>query len=245
MTKAYKNIDFLMSHDARPVRILSEYMEPQSRFREKHVHRAVVFFGSARTREGQSVRIGGRDYYEEARALAARLAAWTTAEHAREQRYFICTGGGPGIMEAANRGAAEENPELSIGLNISLPFEQGSNAYLSEDLNLEFHYFFMRKFWFLNLARAMVIFPGGFGTMDELFEVLALLQTSKKNPMPLLLYGREFWDRLIDFNVFVEEGLISPGDLALFHTTDDVESAFGYLREHLDYGPVSARRETG
>jgi uncharacterized protein (TIGR00730 family) len=234
MTKAYKNIDFLMSRPARPLRILSEFIEPQERFRSRQVHRAVIFFGSARTREGAPVRVGGKDYYADARALASRVAAWTTATHPEQDQYFICTGGGPGIMEAANRGAAEENPRLSMGLNITLPFEQQSNVYLAEHLDLEFHYFFMRKFWFLNLAQGLVIFPGGYGTMDEFFEVLTLVQTGKARRMPILLYGRQFWERVIDFQVFVEEGLISPDDAALFHMTDDVEEAFDYLREHLE-----------
>lgn len=142
-------------------------------------------------------------------------------------------------MEAANRGTAEENRELSMGLNISLPHEQHTNPYLDDNLNLEFHYFFMRKFWFLNLAHGLVIFPGGFGTMDELFEVLTLIQTGKKRRIPILLYGQAFWERLIDFNLFAEEGLLSPEDLELFHMTDDVESAFEYLRNKLEELPAS------
>ncbi|MGH8453439.1 MAG: LOG family protein, partial [Nevskiales bacterium] len=170
--KAYKNQEFLMSPEARLVRILSEYLEPKARFEKLGVHNALIFFGSARIQPGMATTPDGLDYYDMARQLARRMARWTTEAHQGENRFYICTGGGPGIMEAANRGAAEENPALSMGLNISLPFEQDSNAHISQQLDLEFHYFFLRKFWFLNLARGLVIFPGGFGTMDELFEVL-------------------------------------------------------------------------
>src|SRR5699024_9351624 len=180
------------------------------------------------------VHVDGRDYYDLARALASRLAEWTTHRHDAEDRFYICTGGGPGIMEAANRGAADSNPELSMGLNISLPHEQRSNAYVSDDLNLDFHYFFMRKFWFLNLARALVVFPGGFGTMDELFEVLTLQQTGKKSRIPVLLFGRRFWERLVDFDLFVEEGLIAQEDLDFLHLVDNVDEAFDCLTGQLE-----------
>lgn len=238
MTKAYKNPEFMLGRDARPLRILAEYMEPDSRFREGEVQRAVIFFGSARTRHGEPMHVGGRDYYEEARSLASRVAEWTSDRHAEPERYYICTGGGPGIMEAANRGASEHDSSLSIGLNISLPHEQNSNAYVSDDLNFEFHYFFMRKFWFLKLARALVVFPGGFGTMDELFEVLTLQQTGKKRGIPVLLFGRDFWERLIDFDLFVEEGLIAPTDLDYIHLVDNVEEAFVCLTGQLEHSTL-------
>lgn len=234
--KAYKNKEFLMSPEARSVRILAEYLEPKSRFEKLRVHNALIFFGSARMRPGNRDTPDGLDYYEMARLLAKRMAKWTTESHQGENRYYICTGGGPGIMEAANRGAEEENPALSMGLNISLPFEQVSNPYISPQLNLEFHYFFLRKFWFLNLARGLVIFPGGFGTMDELFEVLTLIQTGKKEPIPVLLFGEKFWKRLVEFDLFVEQGLITPDDLELMHVTNDLDDAFDYLTQNLRAG---------
>lgn len=234
MTKAYKNPEFMMGLEARPLRILAEYIEPRTRLAEHKVHKALIFFGSARLRPGKRKPVAEAvNYYEQARLLAARIARWTTQEHAEGERYFIVTGGGPGIMEAANHGTSDVNPALSMGYNISLPEEQGSNPYINPDLNFEFHYFFMRKFWFMNVAHGLVIFPGGFGTMDELFEVLTLIQTGKQRRMPVVLYGREFWDRLIDFDVFVEMGLISAEDRALVKVVDTVAEAFRYLRSEL------------
>lgn len=233
MDKAYKNIDFLMSPEARPIRILAEYTEPRQRFTRLGVQRAIIFFGSARLQPGKPDTPDGINYYAAARDLAGRVALWTRDTHVHDERYHICTGGGPGIMEAANRGAYEVDPELSVGFNISLPFEQGVNPYIDDQYAFEFHYFFMRKFWFMNLAQGLVIFPGGFGTMDELFEVLTLVQTGKSPEMPVVLYGKEFWERLINFPMFVEEGLISPEDLARFYLAVDVEDALAYLQGNL------------
>ena len=188
-TKAYKNEHFLMSESARPIRILAEYLEPAQRFSELAIRNAVIFFGSARLRVDDLAR---RNYYRDAADLAERLARWTVDAHPDGERYHVVTGGGPGIMEAAHVGAARVDRRLNIGLNISLPFEQSGNPHVDDSRALEFHYFFLRKFWFLNLARAAVIFPGGFGTLDELFELLTLTQTGKSAPMPILLYGREF-----------------------------------------------------
>ncbi len=232
--KAYKNQDFLMAPEARMVRMMAEYLEPQSRFHKMRVHNAVIFFGSARMKPGVTATPDGMDYYDMARQLARRVAKWTTEAHQGENRFYICTGGGPGIMEAANRGAAEENPALSMGLNISLPFEQESNPHISPPLDLEFHYFFMRKFWFLKLAKGLVIFPGGFGTMDELFEVLTLIQTGKKEKIPVLLVGRKFWEQMINFKLFTELGLISDEDLDLMYITDNIDDAFKYLCSGLE-----------
>ncbi len=234
MDKAYKNHEFLMSEDARSLRILAEYMEPQQRFRRLGVQRAIIFFGSARTQGGNTVGPEHVDYYEAARRLAGQVANWTMSTHAHDQRYHICTGGGPGIMEAANRGAYEVCPELSMGFNISLPFEQGLNRYVDPRLAFSFHYFFMRKFWFMNLARGLVIFPGGFGTMDELFEVLTLVQTGKSEQMPIVLYGKKFWDKLINFRVFAEHELISEEDLQRFLLTDSLDESMAYLEAHLE-----------
>jgi uncharacterized protein (TIGR00730 family) len=233
-TKAYKNLDFLTSREARTVRMLAEYLEPQTRFQRLGVHRAVIFWGSARIGPEKVCPPTGRAYYESARELAGRLAQWTTSRHKKEDRYFICTGAGPCIMEAANRGAYEVNPALSMGLNISIPFEQSSNEFINPDLNLEFHYFFLRKFWFVNLAQALVIFPGGYGTMDELFELLTLMQTGKKSRIPILLFGKSFWEKVVNFRFLAEEGLISKEDLELFFMTDDLDEAFTYLRGELE-----------
>ncbi len=232
--KSYKNQEFLLSPEARTVRILAEYLEPQTRFERLGVRKAVIFFGSARTCPGVTTGPDRMDYCDMARQLAGRVARWTTDTHPEGDRFYICSGGGPGIMESANLGAKEQNPALSMGLNISLPFEQHSNAHVSPSLDLEFHYFFMRKFWFLNLAKGLVIFPGGFGTMDELFVVLTLIQSGKKERIPVLLFGKKFWEQLINFKLFTELGLISEDDLKLMHLTDSLDDAFAYLRDGLE-----------
>ncbi len=234
MDKAYKNLDFLMSEEARTIRILAEYEEPKQRFDRLGVRKAIIFFGSARLKPGNTETMDAVDYYRAAQSLASKVADWTHQAHAHDDRYHICTGGGPGIMEAANRGAFEVDPDLSVGFNISLPFEQCANAYIDDALSFEFHYFFMRKFWFMNLARALVIFPGGFGTMDELFEVLTLVQTGKSADMPVVLYGKTFWNSLINFDLFVEQGLISPEDLERIHIVSSVDEALQYLQSRLD-----------
>ena len=226
LIKAYKNEEFLMSEEARAVRILCEYMEPARRFKNLGIRNAVIFFGSARTRAKPEL---GRDFYTEAADFAERVARWTTDAHERGERYYICTGGGPGIMEAAHEGGARVDRDLNIGLGISLPFEQHGNPHVELSRALEFHYFFMRKFWFLNLARAAVIFPGGFGTMDELFELLTLTQTGKSSPMPIVLYGREFWEGLFNFRLLADRKLISEADLDLFRICDSIDEAMGYL----------------
>ena len=234
MDKAYKNLEFLMSPEARTIRILSEYSEPRQRFTRLGVQRAIIFFGSARLQPGNANTPDGVDYYEAARELAGRVAQWTLQAHPHDARYHICTGGGPGIMEAANRGAYETDPELSVGFNISLPFEQGVNAYIDDHFAFEFHYFFMRKFWFMNLAQGLVIFPGGFGTMDELFEVLTLVQTGKSPEMPVVLYGKKFWEGLINFPMFVEQGLILQEDLDRIFITSDLDAALEHLKQELN-----------
>ena len=261
--KAYKNLDFLNSPDARTVRVLCEFLEPAARFRHLHVRNTIVFFGSTRilTREKaeQNLRqlenecpadAGAREslkekieharrglimsrYYEEAALLAEKLTSWSLRIENPAKRFYICSGGGPGIMEAANRGAQNAGGP-SIGLNISLPFEQTPNAYQTKELSFEFHYFFVRKYWFFYLGKALVIFPGGFGTMDELFELLTIVQTEKtKKYMPIILYGSEYWNELINFNAMVKWGTISKEDLSLFHFFDDVDRAFEFLRAEL------------
>jgi len=235
--KAYKNPDFMMSAEARTLRVMAEYLEPQSRFEKMAVGKTIIFWGSARIAPDRPFGVGGVNYYEAARTLSARLAQWTTGRHPEGQRFFLCTGGGPGIMEAVNQGASEINPSLSIGLGISIPAEQGLNKFIAPALNFEFHYFFMRKFWFVNLAHALVIFPGGFGTMDELFELLTLMQTGKKDRIPVLLFGKQFWNKLINFQLLVEHGLIAEDDLRLMHLTDDLDDAFEYLTREMEPDP--------
>src|SRR5678816_4063266 len=218
---AYRNEEFLDAPDARPLRILSEYLYPLSHFRKEKIHDTIVFFGSARTFEASA---SGR-YYTEAQQLAHRLTDWSNSLDENSRRFVVCTGGGPGIMEAANRGAAEAGGK-SVGLNIGLPMEQRPNPFISPDLNFEFHYFFMRKFWFAYLAKALVVFPGGFGTLDELMEILTLTQTQKLvKKMVVILYGTTFWKEVLNFDALVRHGMISEKDLDLFQFADDVDTA--------------------
>jgi uncharacterized protein (TIGR00730 family) len=228
--KAYKNHDFLMSAEARTVRILAEYLEPLARLQRHRVEHAIIFWGSARLRPGPK---SGPDYFALATGLAERLARWTVEEHSPESRYHFCCGGGPGIMEASSQGVARVDRRLNIALNISLPFEQSVNDHVTPGLAFEFHYFFMRKFWFLKLAAAMVVFPGGFGTFDELFEMLTLVQTGRAQPMPFVLFGREFWNEVVDFEALARRGLISPEDLRRIHFADTVDEAFAHLSRNL------------
>ena len=250
---AYENPLFLNSPDGRVLRIMSEYVEPLARFRREQIQDTVVFFGSARFQslEGANLAMENADtaeaetlqrlraaakmarYYEDARRMAFLLSEWAATIPARRRRFVVTTGGGPGIMEAANRGAREAGSK-TIGLNIRLPFEQYPNPYITPSLNFEFHYFFMRKFWFAYLAKALVIFPGGFGTLDELFEILTLAQTQKlAKKILVVIYGREYWDRLINFQTMIDAGAISPEDLELFRIVDTPEEGFEYLRDGL------------
>ena len=258
---AYLDPDFLESEEGRPVRILSEYLEPLRRFKAENIQDTVVFFGSARVHsredaeraladlgraeaplnEKERERLLSRGkkavewsrYYEEARELARRLTAWTRTLDLPHHRFVVCSGGGPGIMEAANRGAYEAGGK-TIGLNIQLPFEQGANRYITNGLHFEFHYFFMRKFWFAYLAKALVIFPGGFGTLDELFEILTLAQTEKlSKQIGVILYGREYWDQVFRLEPMVEWGAISEKDRDLLDRADTPDEAFACLKRHL------------
>src|SRR5271156_1566393 len=226
---AYLNETFLESPDARGLRILSEYLEPLSHFRDEKIQDTIVFFGSARiAEEGQL-----SEYYRDARTLARLITEWSSKIEPQFHRFVICSGGGPGIMEAANRGASDARGK-TIGLNIGLPFEQRPNPYITNELNFEFHYFFMRKFWFAYLAKALVVFPGGFGTMDELFEILTLAQTRKlESKMVIVLYGTKFWKEILNFEALVEHGTIAPEDLNLFKFVDTPEDAFTFLRDGL------------
>ena len=261
-SKAYDDSDFLNGHDARPIRVLCELMQPESRLREQGVDNTIVFFGSARPKPStvaaenlaayenslpvESERTGEQvaelqkltsiknlsKYYDQAVELSSKLTTWSENNPSNE-KYYICSGGGPGMMEAANKGANEVDGK-SIALGISLPFEQGVNPYADPDLSFEFHYFFLRKFYFLYHAKAVVVFPGGFGTMDELFETLTLAQTNKLHKkMPVFLYGKEFWDGLINFDHFIKWGVISPADVNLFRIVDDVDDAFAQITASL------------
>lgn len=265
--KAYKNLEFLDSPDARTIRILSEYLEPWSRFRKQNVKDTIVFFGSARAkpraeareelRRAQERKRAAPDdpalerelmkaqgmlrlsqYYEDAMELSRLLTEWARKVGKDREHFLICSGGGPGIMEAANRGACEAGGR-SIGLNISLPFEQVSNPYISEGLSFEFHYFFMRKLWFVHMARALVIFPGGFGTLDELFDVLTLTQTGKTPRIPVVLYGMAYWNDVMRFEEMVRWGTIQEEDRMLFRYADTPDEAFDYLREKLEHMPLT------
>jgi uncharacterized protein (TIGR00730 family) len=223
---AYHNEDFLESDEARPLRILAEYLEPLHAFRRQHVHDTVVFFGSARLSEDGPL---GR-YYAEARELARLVTAWSQDFGSPARRFLVCSGGGGGIMEAANRGAADAGGR-TIGLNIGLPHEQRPNSYITPELLFEFHYFFMRKLWFAHLARAFVAFPGGFGTLDELFEMLTLAQTRKLDRRILiLLYGQGYWREIVDFPALVRHGVIAQEDLDLVRFVDSPAEAFDVLR---------------
>lgn len=251
--RAYRDEEFMNSPEARPLRMLAEYLEPQNRFEELNIKDTVLFFGSARLlprdeaeRRLEAAEAGGGDlakakadlkmsrYYEETRELAHRLTDWSKNLKDPGRRFVVCSGGGPGIMEAANRGASEAKGE-NIGLGISLPMEQGVNPYVTRKLAFEFHYFFTRKFWFLYLAKALVIMPGGFGTLDEFFEGLTLIQTGKiKKKMPIILYGSDFWGKVMNLEALVEFGTISREDLDLFEVIDTVDEAFDIITHRLE-----------
>ena len=227
---AYENSQFVTSDEARPLRILSEYLEPLRRFQQAGIHDTIVFFGSARLTAAGPL----GQYYDDARTLARLITQWSRSLPEDAHRYVICSGGGGGIMEAANRGAAEAGGK-TIGLNISLPHEQAANPYITPQLAFEFHYFFMRKLWFAHLARGLIAFPGGFGTLDELMEVLTLTQTRKlERPVPVILYGSQYWNEIINFKALLRHGMISPCDLDLFTFADTPEDALQLLRSHLD-----------
>jgi uncharacterized protein (TIGR00730 family) len=272
---AYLNAEFLESDDARPIRILAEYLEPLRRFKEQNIQDTVVFFGSARVRsrehaeealtrletvllkrthqkgkaEGRKTVRPTREqrialsrarravtmsrYYEDARRLAHMLTRWSLSLDFPHHRFVVCSGGGPGIMEAANRGAIEAGGK-TVGMNIRLPFEQGLNDYITDGLGFEFHYFFMRKLWFAYLSKALVIFPGGFGTLDEMFEILTLAQTQKlQKQLAVVLYGEDYWHEVMDLEPMAQWGMISPEDLSLLQPANDPEEAFVLLRDFL------------
>ena len=228
---AYENLDFLNAPEGRPLRIMAEYMEPLARFERERVRDTVVFFGSARFGAGHAAM--GR-YYDEARELAGMVTRWAMALPGKQHRFVVTSGGGPGIMEAANRGAWEAGGK-TIGLNIKLPHEQAPNPYITPELNFEFSYFFMRKFWFAYLAKALVVFPGGFGTLDELLEIMTLAQTHKlAKTIPILIYGRGYWEKVLNLEYLVECGAVSAEDLRLLAFAETPGEAFGFLKGRLE-----------
>ncbi len=261
--KAYLKEGFLNSSDARPLRILAEYLEPRSRFDHYKIDDTIVFMGSARilSREQAEAEMSAAErgkgdieraqsrlamsrYYEEARELARRFTEWSKTLGDEGQRFVVCTGGGPGIMEAANRGASEAKG-LNIGLTISIPLEEFDNRYVTRELSFHFHYFFMRKFWFAYMAKALLVFPEGFGTLDEVFEILTLRQTGKMTkPMVIVLFGTKYWDEVIDFEALIRHGTINREDLQLFHRTDSMDEAFGIVTRQLTEHAMGDRGAT-
>lgn len=232
--KAYINPEFIGSRAARPLRILAEYLEPRARLDSERVEDTIVFFGSARLKEGNP-------YYEAAREMARRMTQWSKGlDPEGRRRFVVCTGGGPGIMEAANRGASEARGR-NVGLTIALPQEEVVNPYVTRELEFHFHYFFMRKFWFAYLAKALVVFPGGYGTLDELFEMLTLLQTRRmQKPMPIVLFGNDYWNEVVNFDALARHGMIDAKDLELMYRTDSVDEACAYLVKHLTEGALGS-----
>ncbi|MDP4173471.1 MAG: LOG family protein [Bacteroidota bacterium] len=259
--KAYKNQDFLNSPDGRSIRILAEFLEPKARFDKNNIIDTIVLFGSARLlsksdaqklyeqvklldpkevpnyahklRHAQ-VMLEMSRYYEDAVELSRLLTEWSLNLPTEKNRFIVCSGGGPGIMEAANKGANLAGG-LSVGLNISIPFEQFINTYVTPELKFEFHYFFMRKFWFVYLAKSLIVFPGGFGTMDEFFEVLTLLQTGKiKKQMKVIVYDEKYWKKVINFDALIEFGTINPEDMELFSFCNTPMQAFNEITEHFE-----------
>jgi uncharacterized protein (TIGR00730 family) len=226
---AYESEEFLASDDGRPLRILSEYLQPLHVIRRQHIHDTIVFFGSARLQEHGPLAA----YYAAARELARQVTDWSKGLGSPAHRFVVCTGGGGGVMEAANRGAAEAGGR-TVGFNIGLPHEQRPNRYITPGLCFEFHYFFMRKLWFAHLARAIVAFPGGFGTLDELFEILTLSQTGKLDRrIVVILYGSAYWNEIVNFQALVRHGMIQQEDLALFHVVDSPAEALEVLKQKL------------
>lgn len=258
--KAYNNEQFLASSDGRSIRLLAEYLEPKARFKKHKIMDTIVFFGSARLKSKKEAtadfnkikntnpksipnfakelrraqhNLEMSKYYEDAVELSRRLTEWSLNLETSANRFIICTGGGPGIMEAANKGAKKAGG-YSVGLNISIPFEQFVNHYVTKELSFEFHYFFMRKFWFSYLSKALIVFPGGFGTFDELFETLTLIQTEKiRKKLAVIIYDEKYWKSVVNFDALIEHGVINAEDLKLFHFCNDIDTAFNIVKDHL------------
>lgn len=230
--EAHKNQEFLGSEDARHIRILADYSYADAILEKERIKDTIVFFGSARISPGKGIL---SKYYEETVAISKKLTEWslTLSTDSRHDRLLVCTGGGPGIMEAGNKGAWMAGGK-SISLNIKLPHEQFPNPFAVPGLTFTFHYFFIRKLWFISLAKAVIVMPGGFGTIDELFESLTLIQTKRSHKIPVVLYGSEFWKKLVNWDYLLECELIDSQDLSLFHFSDDVEDTVQYLKNSID-----------
>ena len=227
----YNDDKFLGSMSGRPLRIMSEYLGPLSTIQRNKIKDTIVFFGSARIKNKRDDSVN--KYYQKARDLSFMLTKWNRKNYKDEHRFIITSGAGPGIMQAANQGAKDAGGK-SIGLGISLPFEQTNNKFITKGLNFIFHYFFMRKFWFIYLTKGIVVWPGGFGTLDELFDVLTLLQCKKiTRKIPIVLFGSEFWDGLINWERMIENKVISRSDLDLFVILDSVDETFEYLTKNM------------
>jgi len=243
---AFQDTDFLLREDLRPVRFQLELLKPELLLDEAKVGSTFVFYGSARipdpaeadalvaaatTDQQRAIaeRLKAKSRYYTAAYELARLASQSPADEDGFRHFVICTGGGPSIMEAANRGAFDSGRD-TIGLNIVLPHEQLPNRYVTPELSFQFHYFALRKMHFLLRARALAVFPGGFGTFDEMFELLTLIQTGKVRPLPLLLFGREFWNKVVDFEALADEGVVSRGDLDLIHWCEDPQEAWDFVQ---------------
>lgn len=234
--EAHENMTFMNSREARWLRVLAELMETEARMKKTGIRHTIVFQGSARiNEESEQFKKNGYDrYYTEAYELSKQMTEWSEKNFSeRKHKFYVSSGGGPGIMEAANKGAYDAGGK-SVGLGIKLPFEQTNNDYVTPEMDFVYHYFFTRKYWFLYQAKALVVFPGGFGTMDELFEALTLIQCKKiEKPVPTLLYGKDFWENVVGWDKFIEAGTISKKDLDLFKIVDDVETAKDFLIEKL------------
>lgn len=246
VVKAYDNQEFLHSRSARSLRVLAEFIEPEERLKKYGIYNTIVFFGSALSVDTKTFRkqklnktvipekaIDVSKAHEDCIELAKRITVWSQKIKEPAKRFHVCSGGGSGMMKAANKGAKLAGGK-SIGFNISIPFEQTLNSHISPELSFNFHYFFIRKFWFLYYAKALIGFPGGFGTMDEVFELLTLLQTRKiEKQVPVVLFGKKFWNEIINFKALQEYGVINPGDLELFKILDNVDEAFDYITRQL------------
>jgi len=219
---AFHNNNFIKSEHGRPVRIMSELLASKAIIEDNKIDKTIVIFGSARTSPQDK-------YYQAANNLTLKLGEWAKNQ---PEKYAICTGGGPGIMEAGNKGAKEANAP-SLGFCIELPFEQSTNPYVDENMEIQFHYFFLRKFWFLSKSAAIVVFPGGFGTFDELFESLTMLQNKKTDKVPLVLFGTGFWKDIVNWQRFIDEGMIDKEDMDFMYFSDDVEETFKYIKDKL------------
>jgi uncharacterized protein (TIGR00730 family) len=231
----YRDLEFLESLEGRTLRILSEYVWPMARLQKYKVESTILFLGSAKANPGGSdTETPLHKYYWQAEELAYQISKWAMNLKPKGRKYVVCTGGGPGIMEAANRGATRAGAK-SIGMNILLPQPQLPNPYITPELNFTFHYFFMRKFWLMYKAKAVIAFPGGFGTLDEFFEIVTLLQTGKvsRKEVLLILYGKEYWDKIINFQALVEMKAISPEDAQIFTLFSSPEETFKFLKRKL------------